>query len=292
MLKIERNGIITREELLTALFKLGFDKIDPVFYTYALEALKGINFELSKDDTLIDEFKKHVNMDGPIYKLKKGINHEPLFKKNKNDKLMEYVPFIDFEEIVYKKLEAYGLDDFDADPKLFCEKEINIIKEFNERIKACNEMEQKFKEMELMKIHTDYITWLIDFIKKQETKRFYDADCVCYSDKYSGEDKENIKKLSSFIRVIGEYAYDNGLEIDSECVKVKYKDTTLEVGEFSGQGTVSYAKIILDDENGDEAFDYQKIVNYYSRIASNVCPPPTLREGNKILKNVPSKKDI
>lgn len=292
MLKIEGRERITTEQILTTLFKLGFDRIDPVFYTYVLGSIKPIDFELERNDVSSDEFKQHVRMDGPIYVLKKGINHDNLYRVNYNEKLNNFLEDLDYEEIIYKKLEAYNLDDFDADPKLFCEKEINIIKEFNERIKACNEMEQKFKEMELMKIHTDYITWLIDFIKKQETKRFYDADCVCYSDKYSGEDKENIKKLSSFIRVIGEYAYDNGLEIDSECVKVKYKDTTLEVGEFSGQGTVSYAKIILDDENGDEAFDYQKIVNYYSRIASNVCPPPTLREGNKILKNVPSKKDI
>ena len=147
MLKSDGREKITTEEILTNLFKLGFDKIDPVFYTYVLESLKSINFEISKDDTLSDEFKKHITMDGFIYKLKKGINHDSLFEKNKNDKLMEYIPFIDFEEIVYKKLEAYGLDDFDIDNKRFSEKEISIIKECNERINSFNEFDKNYEEI-------------------------------------------------------------------------------------------------------------------------------------------------
>lgn len=290
MLTIEGREKITTEQILTNLFKLGFDRIDPVLYTYVLASLKPINFELSKVDTISNEFKEYVVMDGPIYVLKKDMNHDLLYRANNNENLYNYLEDLDYAKIIYKKLEIYGLDDFDVDPNRFCEKEINIIKECNERINAFNKMDKKYREIEEMKLHTDYINWLIDFTKKQNSERFYDINCVYYSD-ISEEDKENVKKLCNFIRAIGDYANDTGLPVDYESIKVKYKDIFLEVGEFHGQGTLDYAKI-LHGEDSDEVIDYEKLVNYYSRIASNICPPPTFKECSKKLKNIPNKEDI
>ena len=90
---------------------------------------------------------------------------------------------------------------------------------------------------------------------------------------------------------LGDYANDTGLPVDYESIKVKYKDTFLEVGEFHGQGTLDYAKI-LHEENSDEVIDYEELVKYYSRIRANICPPPTFKECSKKLKNIPNKEDI
>ena len=135
---------INTESLISSLFILGFNQVDPVLFTYTLGKLslddKEKQFSFEEQESSI-VFKKYVDCDGVVCKLKDGVtldtmgtyNDEvfyPLKKMlNSNKRLIEYLSQLDFSEIVSKKAETYRVKNVeDASPILFCEKEICILK--------------------------------------------------------------------------------------------------------------------------------------------------------------------
>lgn len=293
---------ITTEEILTALFKLGFDRIDPVFYTHVLQSIRPIDFKLSKDDLIGEEFKKHVEMDGPIYVLKKEMNHDSLYREKYNEELTFFLEFIDFETIVYKKLETYQLNDSEADKRRFSDREISILKNIQERRKDFDEFEKQYKEIQKMKKEEglDYIKWLIDFTARQKDNKFYDVD-YNYEEQLNEVDIENINKISYLVRAINDYTYYNQVSFDPESIKLKYHDSFIEIGEIHGQGTVCFSKLIKDEQEKTEAIDFLEVVNYFGRIKYNdasfsyeTSKEPETYESiiNKLIKKYDPPKEI
>ena len=134
---------INTESLISSLFILGFDKVDPVLFTYTLGKLslddKEKKFYFEEQEPSIG-FKKYVDYDGVVCKLKDGLTLDsmvsyndkvfyPLRKMlNSNKSLIEYLSQLDFSEIVSRKAESYGVKSVeDASLILFCEKEICIL---------------------------------------------------------------------------------------------------------------------------------------------------------------------
>jgi hypothetical protein len=134
---------INTESLISSLFILGFDQVDPVLFTYTLGKLslddKEKQFYFEEQEPSI-VFKKYVDYEEVVCKLKDGLtldsmasyNDEvfyPLRKMlNSNKSLIEYLSQLDFNEIVSRKAESYGVKSVeDASPILFCEKEIYIL---------------------------------------------------------------------------------------------------------------------------------------------------------------------
>ena len=135
---------ISFEILISALFNLGFDKVDPVLFTYTLGKLLLEDVEhqfiYGPENTSIG-FNKYVDCSGIAIKIKDGYTLDtnvsprdsmiiPLRKTLfKSKKLLSYLENFDFDEIVSKKANAYGVTIADKAPKeLFSEKEIGILK--------------------------------------------------------------------------------------------------------------------------------------------------------------------
>ena len=87
------------------------------------------------------------------------------------------------------------------------------------------------KEEEKIKTNSDYIDWLVDFLKKEAV--LTNSDLLYNSDRIKLEDKPNCDKLLLFIDVIKKYAQDNNISpIESEEGKyyyVNYNGSTLEI---------------------------------------------------------------
>ena len=67
---------INTEILVSSLFTIGFDKVDPLLYTYTLGQLSIDNQKLQlfefEDSETSQKFNDYVNYDGIIFKLKDG----------------------------------------------------------------------------------------------------------------------------------------------------------------------------------------------------------------------------
>ena len=71
---------INTEILVSSLFTIGFDKVDPLLYTYTLGQLSIDNQKLQlfefEDSETSQKFNDYVNYDGIIFKLKDGVTLE------------------------------------------------------------------------------------------------------------------------------------------------------------------------------------------------------------------------
>ena len=109
---------INTEILVSTLFNLGFDKVDPVLFTYTLGKLSLVD----KERQFIFEerepgigFKKYVDFSGTAMKIKDGYTLDTNVSPNDKIKipvkktlfgsrsLLEYLSNFDFSEIVQKK---------------------------------------------------------------------------------------------------------------------------------------------------------------------------------------------
>ena len=135
---------ISTEILVSTLFNLGFDSVDPVLFTYTLGKLS----QLDKERQFIFEerepgigFKEYVDCSGITMKIKDGYTLDT--NVSPNDKmvipvrktlfgsrtLLEYLSNFDFSEIICEKAKAYSVQSAESvNPDLFCEKEIEILR--------------------------------------------------------------------------------------------------------------------------------------------------------------------
>ena len=136
---------ISTEILVSALFNLGFDIVDPVLFTYTLGKIsledKQQQFSFVEETPSIG-FNKYVDSSGIAFKIKDGYTLETdvspvnlgikiTVKKTlfSSRKLLEFLTETDFNEIVLKKAAAYGVNDYgNINPELFSKKEIQILK--------------------------------------------------------------------------------------------------------------------------------------------------------------------
>lgn len=135
---------INTEILVSSLVNIGFDVIDPIIYTYSLACLEmaedKYRYEF-KDQELSPTFKKYMEYDGFVYRIKEGYNVDTnvseiedyeitlgqRLKPNKH--VIESLNKIDYKGIVSKKKEAYNVDSIgEIDPNLFSKKEIEMLK--------------------------------------------------------------------------------------------------------------------------------------------------------------------
>lgn len=140
---------INTEILVSTLLVAGFQQVDSVLFTYTLGKLSLDNQELNlfefTDEETTNTFNKYISFDGMVYKLKTPYALEdnvssvekyiiPLKKVlHTNNKLLDYLNKLDFEEIVLKKLSL--LRDTQNLDYLFCQKEKEIIGEINNKSK-------------------------------------------------------------------------------------------------------------------------------------------------------------
>ena len=136
---------ISTEILVSALFNLGFDIVDPVLFTYTLGKLsledKNQQFSFEEETPSIG-FNKYVDSSGIAFKIKDGYTLEtdvspvdsgiriPVKKALfSSRKLLEFLTEIDFNEVVLKKAATYGVSDYDSiNHELFSKKEVEILK--------------------------------------------------------------------------------------------------------------------------------------------------------------------
>ena len=136
-------NIINTEMLVSALFVLGFDKVDPLLFTYTLAHLSKdntANFEFI-DSSFSPLFDKIIDYTGGVFSLKEGIALETVVTPNLNNdwtlrkalstnkELLRSLNFFVFKEIVMKKIDSLGLDRIDQLGYLFSDKEITLVGE-------------------------------------------------------------------------------------------------------------------------------------------------------------------
>ncbi len=139
--------IISTEALVGSLFIIGFDKIDPILYTYTLGRLTIDNqktrmFQFEEKE-LSNTFNKYVDYSGLFFKLKEGYtldtNVSPIKGDNwplrnlfnKNTDLIEHLRNFDFSEIIVKKMELFDIECKEQLNLLFSSKEIELIEQLN-----------------------------------------------------------------------------------------------------------------------------------------------------------------
>ena len=131
---------INSEILVSSLFKVGFDKVDSVFYTFVLGELKVLNAPFKFEESEYSEtFKKYVDYKDLIYKLKDGITLDTMVNNdnehyfplkrmlNSNIRLVEYLKTLDYKKIIIKKISFLGIENIYKFKELFSNKEKEII---------------------------------------------------------------------------------------------------------------------------------------------------------------------
>ena len=92
---------INAEIVISSLIKTGFDKIDPLLYSYTLAKIEESNiFEFEIDD-YSEEFKKVVDTNTSIINLKIGADTNKL---QSNDMLIKLINEIDYRDLVKEKM--------------------------------------------------------------------------------------------------------------------------------------------------------------------------------------------
>lgn len=134
---------INSENIITALFLLGFDKVDVLLYMCVLAELTlnnhGDEWFVLEDKDFSAIFCQNVEFNGKTFKIKdnKGldtviivINGKPYSLRkmlNCNDKLLEHIKGLNFEEIVKRKVNIIGEDKIYIYANFFSSKEIDIL---------------------------------------------------------------------------------------------------------------------------------------------------------------------
>ena len=138
---------INTESILSALYILGFEKVDPVLFTLVLGRVSIDNSKNRlfkfKDEKISDGFEELLEIDGNAIGLAWGgdmdfnISHFegsyiPLREAlHPSTTLVEYLKTVDFEEILLTKMQLYGYNSIsEIDKNNFSKKEIKILKDY------------------------------------------------------------------------------------------------------------------------------------------------------------------
>ena len=134
---------INSEHIISALFLLGFDKVDVLLYMCVLAKLT-LDNQIEERFTLEDEdfsflFCQNIEFNGKVLKIKgnEGLDTTVMVIAGKpyslrrmlkrNEKLMEQMRQLDFEEIIRRKINIMGEDKVYIYREFFSSKEIDII---------------------------------------------------------------------------------------------------------------------------------------------------------------------
>ena len=135
---------ISREIIITSLFELGFESVDPILYSLTFEEIskldKNGNFRYINMHEGIG-FYNFVDSSGGICRLKKGYKLDteiyisdsaPKEKVRdmlvRSESIVDLLKYIDFKKIIEQKMKIYKVSSIkNMDPELFCSKEIEII---------------------------------------------------------------------------------------------------------------------------------------------------------------------
>lgn len=134
---------INSENIISALFLLGFDKVDVLLYMCVLAKLT-LDNQVEERFILEDEdfsfiFCQNIEFDGKVLKIKgnEGLDTTVMVTDGKpyslrrmlkcNEKLMEQMKNLDFEEIIRRKINIMGEDKVYIYREFFSSKEIDII---------------------------------------------------------------------------------------------------------------------------------------------------------------------
>ena len=116
---------INSEILLSSLLKTGFDKIDPLLYSYTLAKVEEANMFEFKIEDYSDEFKKVVDITTPTVALKQDADINLL---QSNDLLIKLIDEIDYQNVVKEKmLLLFQYKDVENMSKIFSKKEQEIL---------------------------------------------------------------------------------------------------------------------------------------------------------------------
>ena len=267
---------ITIENLLTTLFKYGFDKVDQILYAQVLNELSLENAKTKDFDfDLTVSVSKAITKDGSSYKLNNNRNIAIWFAYHTSEKLLEYFKEIDFEKLVIKKLEALGYNSEDyvlgnvqIDPTLFSQKEMGIINEMIARKRnAINaqiaEEDRIASTREEMMTSNDYVEWLIAFAKVNNSSIYYSK---------TEEEKENtiarrkLKDLPIFYELISNYVRPT--TNSNLCYyALKYNGEVFHIGKFADSEETYYVSVPSSvDEKGIPKIGYGMGCTEYSTI--------------------------
>ena len=139
---------INSEHIISALFLLGFDKVDVLLYMCVLAKLT-LDNQIEERFTLEDEdfsflFCQNIEFNGKVLKIKGNegldttvmvIDGKPYSLRRmlkRNEKLMEQMRQLDFEEIIRRKINIMGEDKVYIYREFFSSKEIDIINKISD----------------------------------------------------------------------------------------------------------------------------------------------------------------
>lgn len=134
---------ISTEMLVSTLFKLGFDKVDPVLFTFTLGKISKDGFFSFEEQDTSRAFQEYVDFSDGLIKLKDGYLLDTNIGCNEsisitigqalfsNKYLYDYLSSYDFTDIIKKKIEAYGIRDIDdINNRFFSIKEIELMNNY------------------------------------------------------------------------------------------------------------------------------------------------------------------
>ena len=139
---------INSENIISALFLLGFDKVDVLLYMCVLAQLT-LDNQIEERFTLEDKdfsflFCQNIEFNGKVLKIKGNegldttvmvIDGKPYSLRRmlkRNEKLMEQMRQLDFEEIIRRKINIMGEDKVYIYREFFSSKEIDIINKISD----------------------------------------------------------------------------------------------------------------------------------------------------------------
>lgn len=143
-------NIISTEMLVSTLFKLGFDKVDPVLFTFTLGKISKDGFFSFEEQDASIAFNKYVDFSDGLIKLKDGYLLDTNISPNDsipitigqslfgNKYLFDYLSTLDFTDIILKKAEAYGIGvTGEVKKDFFSTKEIDLLNRYRSENGIC-----------------------------------------------------------------------------------------------------------------------------------------------------------
>ena len=141
---------INTELLISSLFKLWFDKIDPILFTYTLgEITKDGAFSFEEQD-ISKSFKKYVDFFDGFIRLKDGYYLDTNISPNDsipitigqflfgNKYIFDYLSTLDFTDIILKKVRDYTIGATGEVKKdFFSTKEIDLLNRYRSENGIC-----------------------------------------------------------------------------------------------------------------------------------------------------------
>ena len=138
---------ISTEDIVKALFAMGFEKVDTVLFGLVLSTSKfeenGFKFS---DLPLTQIFLRYMDYNGYVFTFKEGVTLDtemPISKSYgwtlrrlfNHNRLINYLSTLDFEDIVLRKIEYLGEETLEEFDYLFSEKEKLLAPEYFNDIK-------------------------------------------------------------------------------------------------------------------------------------------------------------